>query len=267
MVAVSFSQGLIVAGDQPSAFSGYRVIFHDRRPRSFNSAPGVEFHNSVLLVDRDKRIKLALFDEPQVAGRRLDPARSRVLGQDMSKLYPVDIAPYIRNREVVFRWHRVTIAPAIRTHIILTWTSSSKTLPYGMLSPISFVLYILNETQGRMKVVFRETQGVEFRDLTVDDINQDGRMDIVLSGTTGPRGHWMRLWRVRENGSVERIPFEGEDQSPELVCPAQGGLCAIVAHHSEVTAKERFEVRLVYEWQSGKFSIADQQRCSVRNTP
>lgn len=219
-----------------------RIIFHDRQPISNarKDQPPIIRH-TILLVDRDDNIRLVAYDRPSPQENDGGRPGGVILGQLVTRSGNLGLSQYIGRGEVPFKALRTTLRSGVTIHLFLAWGQTPESLiakefDFRFSAVVSY-FYAVQEDRGKATLVFREEQGGmfsrPFSNLSVEDINNDGDPEIVLLGMSSPRSHWMKIWRIRGDGGIERMAFEGEDASPSLDCLVPNAPCGIMTetHH------------------------------------
>jgi hypothetical protein len=219
--------GLMAGSESPALECAFEYLYPDRSQVVFRLESPVELVGlrkgkrlvAYLLVDQDDRIRLVSFDLPGCG----DPG-DRVLGTRMERSGGLVLSDYVAPGEVPFLARRLSLAPDLVIHVVLTWGRMPERLfekfadpenpeywPDSAAgydhSPVVFYSYFLRESGKSVELLHKEDHGTGFIEFDFVDATGDGKKEAVLTAVTWVINRRMQIWRIDSQGRVSRVPL------------------------------------------------------------
>lgn len=155
----------------------------------------------IIAVDQDDAVHEIVFG---LADSKR-PVISANLGARVIRSGHMQISKFLPKDKVATAARRITVPDVGVMHVIIAWGYSS--VIEGLEPRCS--MYVFREREGDYEEVFSEELGEELNQFIVEDLNGDGKPEIVVS-TTYNAEQEMVIWQIQSDGKVTELQkFDG----------------------------------------------------------
>ncbi len=152
---------------------------------------------TILAVDADDVIHEIGIGLPDT---KRDAVIEANLGSRVTNSGSVDLSQVLPKDRVAALARRVSLADGLTIHVVIAWGFSQ----YPDILLLYAHLYVFREQHGQIKQVVAEELGTTLGQVVVEDINHDGRVEI-LAASTENAVESMNIWQIQPEGAVTKI--------------------------------------------------------------
>jgi hypothetical protein len=180
------------------------ILLGDAESQSFRSTVIDERANkegvrTVISVDQDDVVHEIDIDEDVKSGATKAHMTGN-LGIRILKSGDLELAALIPKQKVATAARRVTLPNGIIVHVIIAWG-----FPDLNTQNVYCSAYAFKEAGGKATLIFSKLDlGTELHQFIVEDINQDGKSEILIATREG-HDQTMRIHQIQPDGSVRFI--------------------------------------------------------------
>jgi hypothetical protein len=151
---------------------------------------------SLIVVDRDDAIREIDVGLPNSAG----PVVVANLGARITHSGRMEIGRYLPKEKVATAARRFTLRSGEVLHVVIAWGHSSV---MESLEP-QCSMYIYREHAATFDEIFSEELGDELDQFILEDINHDGKPEIMVTTRSGAIQQ-MLIWQIEPDGAIREL--------------------------------------------------------------
>jgi hypothetical protein len=208
--------------------------------------------HTVLIVDADDTVREL---EEDVSQPQTRPVLTANLGTRVTASGTISLSSVVPKDKVPTLAKRVTLTDGTIIHVIIAWGYSRWP---DVLSP-RCSLFVFRQDHGDTKLLISEELGAEFDQLVVEDLNQDGKTEILVA-TRENAITSMDIWQIQPEKDVRKIQridgyrvhtqgdrFVGKEEGiiaeHKIVCSVPAAVCLRVDDYVWSPKQQRFAKR------------------------